>query len=52
MLFLLHSCFTKTQTPTGPTWSNMYLEYAFTVFDFCSRLYNEEGVCSEFVDSY
>ncbi|KAG5194470.1 hypothetical protein JEQ12_013267 [Ovis aries] len=45
-LFLLHSCFTKTQTPTGPTWSAMYLEYPFTLFDFCSWLYNEEGVCT------
>ena len=51
-LFLLHSCFTETQTPTGPTWSAMYLEYPFTLFDFCSRLYNEEGVCSESGDSY
>lgn len=51
-LFLLHSCFTEAQTPTGPTWSSMYLEYPFTLFDFCSRLYNEEGVCSESGDSY
>ena len=51
-LFLLHSCFTETQTPTGPTWSTMYLEYPFTLFDFCSRLYNEQGVCSESGDSY
>lgn len=51
-LFLLHSCFTETQTPTGLTWSDTYLEYPFAVFDFCSWLYNEEGVCSEFGDSY
>lgn len=51
-LFLLHSCFTETQTPTGPARPAVYLEYPFTVFDFCSQLYNEEGVCSEFGDSY
>lgn len=36
----------------GPAWSDTYLEYPFTLFDFCSQLYNEEGVCIEFGDSY
>lgn len=41
-LFLLHSCFTKTQTLRAPLGHAMYLECPFTLFDFCSWLYNEE----------